>query len=206
VLASQCYHLPRHVYACRTDDGLVFLDTRHDRYFGLGGERVGALPELILNWPDRDRGQWKVCRPPAASADLIHLADSLVRRGLLCRGDAVDPRRNDKVLPSLAMDPPRYASERCRSPHLADLANFMLACSKALWLLKRSSLEAIASCVSASRPEKGRFDLAEALRLVQVFRRLRSLLFSEKDRCHWCEDRTVRRPQLGAAGTDRVGR
>jgi hypothetical protein len=178
-----CYHLPRYVHVCRTDDGIVFLDARRDRYFGLGGTRADGLSDLVLDWPNHVVTPETVDPPGVTSPDLKRLADSLVTKGLLCAGRPEELRREERVLPSLAMDPPRTTAYTSDVPRVTELTNFALACLKARWHLRRSSLESIASEVTAARNERGHSDFSNALELVQVFRRLRSLVFSEKNRC-----------------------
>lgn len=70
-----------------------------------------------------------------------------------------------------------------RTLRAVDLIYFALACTQAVWLLKRYPLEVIASRVTAARREDEPLDLVDVLGRVHVFRRLRRLFFSEKNRC-----------------------
>ena len=183
VSRDRCYDLPQHVYACRTDDGVIFLDARHDRYFGLSGTAVAALPDLVRNWPSGDTRARSGSEAPIPRAEVHRVADNLIERGLLCRGgDAESPRRRASV-PPLSMDLPRAVVEARRALRAVDLIYFLLACTQAIWLLKRHPLEVIASRVTAARRNGEPLDLVDVFGRVQVFRRLRRLLFSEKDRC-----------------------
>lgn len=183
VVRDRCYYLPQHVYACRTDDGVIFLNARHDRYFGLGGAGVAALPEFVRNWPSGDTIARSGGESPISRAEVQRAADNLIERGLLCYGgDEENPMRRTSV-PPLSMDLPRAVGEARRALRPVDLIYFILACTQAVWLLKRQPLEVIASRVTAARRNDEPLDLVEVFGRVQVFRRLRRLFFSEKDRC-----------------------
>ena len=182
VVRNLCYELPEHVYACRTDDGVIFLDAKRDRYFGLGGAGVLALPQFVSNWPGRDTGGRNGSEMEVPRAEVDRVADGLIQRGLLCRSRNESPPRRTCV-PPLSVDLPKSVLEARRSLRTVDLIYFATACVRALWLIKRLPLETIASRVTAARRNEGPLELVEVFGLVQVFRRLRRLFFSEKDRC-----------------------
>lgn len=182
-LRARCYYLPPHVYACRTDEGVIFLDAKRDRYFGLGGVAVTTLPHFIENWTVGDRGHLTSSEPPLLSLEAQRVADNLIERGLLRRcGDQETPIHR-RTVPPLAMDLPRAATAADRPLRWVDFFYFAIACVHALWLLKRLSLETIASQVTAARRAESSLDLVEIFRQIQVFRRFRRLFFSEKNRC-----------------------
>jgi hypothetical protein len=99
------YHLPRLIYACRTDGGIVFLDARRDRYFGLGGAKIARLADLVVNLRNRD-GAWADPRDPlaVASPQLERVANTLIQRGLLCHGSGEEARGTDVSLPPPEID------------------------------------------------------------------------------------------------------
>ena len=181
IVRNICYQLPEHVYACRTDDGVIFLDAKRDRYFGLGGAGVSALPYFVANWPGSDTSRGCNAKE-VPHAEVHRVADGLIQRGLLCRSRNESPPQRACV-PPLSVDLPKSVLEARRSLRTVDMIYFVIACIRALWLIKRFPLEAIASRVTAARRNEGRLDSAEVFGLVQVFRRLRRLFFSEKDRC-----------------------
>jgi hypothetical protein len=182
------FHLPRQVYACRTQGSVVFLDARKDRYYGLGGMEICRLLDLVDECSDSDQHPQQ---GPAQSVDmerLEHLADMLIRRGLLCRGAAEEHRdeslrKDSQRLPAPQIDPPLLASANLHSPRPLDLANFLLASLRAARSLRWSSLENIASAVTSARREEGPSALLASFELALVFRRLRRWFFSEKNRC-----------------------
>lgn len=184
LLCDPGYYLPKHVYACRTDEGVIFLDAKHDRYFGLGGAGVAALPRYIRNWVGGDASRCRGGETPASHLEVKRVADNLIDRGLLCNSwDELLPMHRASA-PPLSMELPRAATEAHRSLRPIDLVYFTASCTRALWLLKRQPLEAIASRVAAAR--QGHHEplgLMEVFGRVQAFRNLRRLFFSEKDRC-----------------------
>lgn len=183
------YHLPSHVYACRINDGVVFLDARHDRYFGLGGAKIKALADFVLNRPLGDKIQQEGALSQTLPAGLQDVADSLIQRGLLRRssgGSDPDEDRNDRglSLPPPAMDSPRTQAEVYRSPRVMDVIHFALACLKARLALRRWSLQTIAKHVTSARDTNHPSNCITAtVELTEIFRKLRSLTFSEKNRC-----------------------
>jgi hypothetical protein len=183
IVGEQRYYLPPHVYACRTEEGVIFLDAKRDRYFGLGGAGVAALAEFIENWAANDSGV-RSGYAPVSHGEVQRVAENLIERGLLQRCSAdqeISTRRSSA--PPLAMDLPRALTEAHQPVRLLDVFYFTVACVHALWLLQRLPLEAIASRVTAARRDQKSPALAEVFVRVQVFRRLRRLFFSEKDRC-----------------------
>ena len=178
------YHLPDHVYACQTDEGIVFLDTRHDRYFGLGSEHVASIGELVHGWPRRGSGRTDYAAIPLGA--LRDVTQALVQRGLLAEGAPRNNRLPRISVPPLTKLPPRLTTTRYRPARPVDVANFVAACSRAAWCLKWGSLESIVSGLITTRQTletRGVRRPGDAMELAALFRRLRSLFFSEKNRC-----------------------
>jgi hypothetical protein len=125
--------------------------------------------------------------PPVDLKRLDRLADSLVRRGLLCRAsdesDDEGPRAPRQQLAPPQIDPPQLDGVNTRSPRLSDLANFLFACLRATWSLRWYSLGDIASGVTGARRDKGQTALPATLELARVFQRLQRWFFSGKNRC-----------------------
>jgi len=185
-VSSNCadtFELPPHVYACRTPEGIVFLDTKHDRYFGLSGKKADAIAALVHNWPG---GTGAHADPTPVSADeLQEMVRTLIERGLLIRRSTDTARRARISVPLLNMVEPALRTDKCRGTRLLDLIYFVVACSRAAWVLKCKSLESIELEMSSVRtrhrcPPRPR---DTALELTQIFRDLRRFLFSEKNRC-----------------------
>jgi hypothetical protein len=183
VVREKWYYLPRHVHACRTDEGIIFLDARHDRYFGLGGAGVTALTAFVTNWPDAQTGSRQDTEDSTPHAEVQRIAEGLIQRGLLCHGCDNESTIRRIVVPPLSMERPIGVEEARHALRLVDLIYFTLACLQAVWLLKRQPLGVIASRVTAARHKEESPDLTRLFAHVQTFRRLRRLFFSEKDRC-----------------------
>jgi hypothetical protein len=187
--AEECYHLPRQVYACRTEGGgIVFLDAGRNRYFGLGGGgSVARLSDLIEGLADRESAQ-----TPRSSSDqqqvtaaaVEGLAGRLIEAGLLGRGADEDVSKKDMP----RVPPPDIAASMAiddsnASAGVMDAMRFACACVVAGWALWRLSLEEIASRVRATRRATEEFDFTAVAALVRRFQILRSLAFSGKNRC-----------------------
>jgi hypothetical protein len=182
------YHLPRQIYACRANGAIVFLDTRIDRYFGLGGPEIWRLFDLVDGLFESDRQPQHASASQVDPARLDQVAEKLIRRGLLCRNEDEEcrderSRREIQCLPSLQIDPPQLAEATQQPPRLRDVVNFLSACLRAAWSLRRLSLEVITSEVTSRRRKEGPTALPETLALAMKFQRLRRWLFSERDRC-----------------------
>jgi hypothetical protein len=181
---AQSLYLPGHVCACKTDDGIVFLDTRHDRYFGLGGECASALADSISNWPGRQRyTQESAAMLPQ---ELQAMANALFERGLLAQGpiDSVPTAR--AVIPKLTIQSSGLAAAARSAVRPLDLLRFISACARAAWSLRWRSLESIELGVRAGRARlemQAAANARDALELTRVFFKLRRWLFSEKNRC-----------------------
>ncbi len=178
------FELPQHVHACRTSDGIIFLDTRNDRYFGLSGKHAEAIASVVREWS----GPGDACTDDTSSSpdELQPLAQALLERGLLIRSSPSNAHPARTVITPLEMSPPGLTTDRCRAARPLDVANFVVACARAAWVLKRRSLELIEMEMSSVRaghhgvnPRHG----DTAVELAEVFRRLRRFLFSEKNRC-----------------------
>ena len=111
---------------------------------------------------------------PILHAEVQGVADSLIERGLLCRGGNEAPLTRASV-PPLAMDRPSAVMETRGELRPVDYIYFALACSQALWYLERLPLEVIASRVTAARRQEGPLDLVEVFGRVQASHRLRRL-------------------------------
>lgn len=183
IVRDQCYYLPQHVYACRTDEGVVFLDAKKDRYFGLGGAGVAALPAFIKNWTGPEPSAGSASESMGLQGEVQRVAANLIERGLLRRcTDGVSPSHRTQA-PPLALDLPEWIEEAGQPVRLIDFLHFAVSCLQAFWLSKRLPLEVIASRVTAARRNQDTLDLRAVFERVQIFRSLRRVFFSEKDKC-----------------------
>jgi hypothetical protein len=182
------YHLASHVYACSTGEGVIFLDARHDRYFGVGGKDVMQLVSAVVELRDSCSGlaahsESMSSEPVPFVAKRSRLVAKLVDQGLLCTGEMGTGPIRRKTVPAPEIIPLRTVAAQYRQLQVSDIPNFAWACVKAAWSLRRLSVESIASRVGAARGDHERFNFEQAMPLVEVFRRLRCWSFSEKNRC-----------------------
>jgi Transglutaminase-like superfamily len=180
---GRCYHLPPHVYACRTDSGVVFLDTRRGRYFGVGGKHFAQLADRVVDLlgcvpPHGDGPDQTISVEPVEG-----MARQLIKAGLLCPGAGEGLRSNSRSVPPPDRELPYSVYPGGVSLRAIDLVHFLSACGKAAWYLRCCSLESITARVSAARRARDGFDVGRSLRLVQRFQMLRSWTFTEKDQC-----------------------
>jgi hypothetical protein len=180
----QTLQLPRHVYVCRTADAIVFLDTRKDCYFGLSGKDADVLAAALHD--GHEQSALCVNESLTLPAELRQLTRTLIERGLLTQSRPAGVSRIRTSVPPLEMIPPRLTTDTCRPARAADVANFIVACSRAAWALKWRSLEDIEFEIHSVREKMSSRTTPRnptALELAQVFRRLRRFVFSEKNRC-----------------------
>jgi Transglutaminase-like superfamily len=180
----QTFHLPRHVSACRTDEGIVFLDTRHDRYFGFCGQHMDALGTVVQDWPGGNPPYVDPTSTPPA--ELQKMLQALVERGLITESTTGTPSEARTLAPPLKMLQPQVTVDRCRAATAIDVVNFLLACSRAAWRLKWQSIEDIMrelASVRCKAQHRSASSVATTIELAQVFRHLRRFFFSERNRC-----------------------
>jgi len=185
------YRLATQVYACRTDGGVVFLDASRDRYYGLGGTEIARLLDWVVDCQNLDRGVEGGSDTPIVAERLERLANMLMRQGLLClskdsRDNATSGRASSDArlqLHAPQLDPPELAAVNARPTRPRDMLNFLLACARAAWSLRRSSLGTIAARVTGARCAEESSELGPTIQLTRVFQKLRRWLFSGKDRC-----------------------
>lgn len=177
---AERFWLPRHIYLCRTQDGLVLLDIRRDRYFGLGEGQARALALVIEGWPVESRD--------TTVERATHIARLLADKGLLTRdaaeGKPAAPVSLNQTATMVAMG---QDSREWRKPGLIDAFNFLFACFSASWALRVRKLEGVIWHTERRKQNALRngvaFNDRKAAELVGVFRRLRRFAFTGKDEC-----------------------
>jgi len=180
----QTLQLPGHIHVCRAGGGIVFLDTRNDRYFGLSGKHIETLMEILLD--GHETGAPRNTDSTSLPEDTQQLIRTLIERGLLTQGDSIGSSRSRISVPALEMIPPRLTTDSSRHARARDWASFIFACLRAAWVLKYRSLEWIESEIRSkreTRPAPTNSQDATALELAHVFQRIRRFFYSEKNRC-----------------------
>lgn len=163
--------LDRQAFLCLTEQGAVFLDLKHDKYFGLGPADVAALQSLMM-------------QGPAASVAATALAHGLVERGVLTfepsKGKALTAvtvaAGSDVLAEAFTDDDPDVT--------LSDAYNFLKAFVSARLSLARGLQHAVMRTRGArAQVPRAALDVERARHLVRVFRHIRPLVFTAKDRC-----------------------
>lgn len=181
--SREMYFLQPHVHYCKVDDGVVLLDTRNERYLGLGHLELCALAPIVDGWSS--------FVPPVQGGDLnagdaASFAEALVRRGLLTTETI---RRAER--PSVDVQYDRELEWRrdstARNVRCSELFRFILACGIAGFSIRAFSLERIINSVTSKRARLGAdpdgVDINRVSELVRVFSRLRPFVFSSRGRC-----------------------
>lgn len=180
------YWLRRHVYVCAPQDSVVFLDVKRDRYFGLSGRQLEALSMVVEGWPSVQRPSSTIQSISISQA--IHVADQCVAAGLLTQDLTAGKPAAPPAL-SLTADLVSVGVDvrSCGRVRPLDTLHFIIACLRAVSLLRFRPLEAIVRRVAGRKqqaPSNSTSDSLETLvTLVCKFRKLRSFLPTDKDQC-----------------------
>ncbi len=189
------YLLAEHVHLCVTDDYVVLLDLKRDKYLALSDAQARALAPLVSEWP------W--CEGRSVSEGSSEgqqggnaLTDSLMENGLLTvdrrLGKSAAPVRIEPPLTPLVptvLDYALYDDGSARRPRVrtVDVANVFIAYLSAAWAIRRRSLEHIVRRVKERKYRSGvgsvAMDLGAARSLVSAFRLIRPFVFSAREGC-----------------------
>ena len=172
------YSIAPHVSYCRTEDGLVLMDLKRGKYFGLDEESAQMLDGFILSTPGLRQRDLQLIRSADASRGL---AESLVRQGILDVTEFVADLTPPTVSAVDGSIPKRVS---VRAHHIV---RFLKATLYASYLLKNSSSYHIARRIrkrrTACRVFEGQDNLVRLIELAGVFRLLRPLFYTAKDKC-----------------------
>jgi Transglutaminase-like superfamily len=175
------YCLSSHTYACEPADGIIFLDVRHHRYFGVPSSLGITLRAFVRNWP--------------AAQDLDHTSDARTPEALQALVDAGLLMASDSETANIRRLPQRAeATVCCASPMAAparigvgNVCNVIRAVALTAVRLRTMSLERIVNLLQArsARAVDGPQPLSEdALRaFVRVYMRVRPWLYTARNSC-----------------------
>jgi hypothetical protein len=173
------------VYACHTNDGVVFLDLVRNKYVGISAADASSLTGIVDDWA-KFLGNASLCTSPLPNHDSV--AQDLIANGLLTAEH--DPSR---CFPSMQISVTGdlvSIGEELISPariHVHHVRNFISACVIAKFALRLEKLQSIALWLrgrrSKHKPETHKFNLIQATELVCVFRRLRPFVFTAGGQC-----------------------
>jgi Transglutaminase-like superfamily len=179
------YFMLPHIYHCWTEDGIVLLDLKRCRYFGLARDQLRSVVGLVPEWQSNGMD----VSDAGARSGAVTRAERLVRDRLLTREPGAAavrlpgtqlPRADEGLLEVPMAKQPDY-----NTGHLGALA---LACVRSGLALKWLSLERIVSsialrrqrCSSALPPAEQPISIRT---LAEIFLYLRPLLYTAKERC-----------------------
>ncbi len=172
------YRLPSHVFACLTNEAVIFLDLRRNKYVGVRAAVVDAISTLLDPGGSTRHGFDSVERSNEG-------IEGLIQNGLLLHssdaGKAVDPPRlHHASVPLLPEDMPDVVTIRA-----GDVLLFARAVLAAHFQLKTRSLEAVVTAGRRRRTSAAfrDLDVARTRALVTAFRRLRPFLFAARNAC-----------------------
>jgi hypothetical protein len=180
------YFLSPDVHVCVTDDCLVILSLRGDRYIGLKPAKSNRLADYVKAWP---RIEPSDAEPPcevdsARTRSPDALLSKMVAAGLL----TTDPALGHDAAPA-SLDRPEsvlveWDVEENPRIHFTDRVLLVIACAKAAYLLRSQSLHSIVRRVSARRQRRGTdINLERVRRLTASFMHLRPLFFTARRKC-----------------------
>jgi hypothetical protein len=179
------YFMLPHIHHCWTEDGIVLLDLKRSRYFGLARDQLRSVVGLVP--------EWQMTAMEASEAgtrsDAVNNAERLVRDHLLTREPgAAEARLPTPQLPRAdegLLDFPITNTPEYNTGHLGAL---VLASIRSALELKWLSLERIVSSV-ALKKQRCSSELPPAedptsiRTLAEIFLYLRPLLYTAKERC-----------------------
>jgi hypothetical protein len=177
------YSLARHAHVCATDEALVFLDLKSERYLGLPRAADTALRELVKNWPLAEPAHRQDPAETRFSAD--NLLQELMAKGLVIADVTTATERPHGPLLPPSSSRAEHPLTRPR-PTARDLVNFIAARIIATTRLRRSSLESIARRV-AERKQRSKHATDEPdrqiERLADIYHRVRPIAFTARSEC-----------------------
>lgn len=170
--AAPTYFLTPHSFACRVDGILIFLDLKGDDYVCLEPGDSDSVGRLLGLLPARDGATGP---PPVEALIEAGLITADARSGK----PATPPAKQGALreLPGFDID----SGPRAGARHVAALLKGYVI---ARTLLGLAPLERVVRRVARRRARNGgRADPERARELVEIYRRLRPLVMSRKDRC-----------------------
>lgn len=177
------YSLARHAHVCATDEALVFLDLKSERYLGLPRAADTALRKLVQNWPLAEPAHRQDRAENHVSPD--DLLQELMAKGLVVTDVTMSTERPHGPLVPPSSSRAEHPLTRPR-PTARDLVNFIAARIIATRRLRASSLESIARRV-AERRQRSRHATEERdrqiERLADIYHRVRPIAFTARSEC-----------------------
>jgi Transglutaminase-like superfamily len=179
------YWLTTHTFLCSVDDGVMFLNLKTHRYFGLGSRHCEALGASISGWPLHNSQNPN--RRSADAANRHELIDLLKSRGLLTSvGSLGKPASEVQIQADTSLDFVGRTADDIPITFRNATAFASAVCLAAAQLRFFSLEQIIRMLRRRGHPgPPGPVDRSEAdvRRLVALFRRLATWTYTTKDAC-----------------------
>jgi hypothetical protein len=188
-----------HVYVCGTRDGSVLLDLKRDKYFGLGREDSETLADSVYAWPKpawsresnraNSRADERVDYPSSGALHAERLCDSLVQEGLLSRQEEARDFgvRGDRINMRAEWISVGDELEVRGEIRTRDVVRFVGAYTFSRYSLKFRPFLSTVQSVHARKMRRATADehgeVTAVAMLIDIFRRLRPLMFAAEGRC-----------------------
>jgi Transglutaminase-like superfamily len=184
------YGIPAHVHMCVTAEGSVLLDLKRDKYFGIGRVETEILATVVQGWP---RPSWESIRernPEWIGAQANELCLSMLESGLLIRtqggvmGSGAVACRRDMKGDWISVGDELEVHREVTWRHCADfVAAYLWARCSLAWQPFLATVEGVRARKTHRTLEKQPPQVLQVAGTVDVFRRLRPLLFPAEGRC-----------------------
>lgn len=187
------YLLAPHVHLCVTDDHVVLLDLKRDKYVGVGRAQMRALRQCVKGWPSPECGDTEAV-DPNSNGPADGILAKMLSSGMLTTDESRGKEARPVVTPpaqsalgELEAAPGRDPFDRRPAVTAGHVINFIIACLKARLALR---FRPIASVVARASARKARYsrsrtqlNLESVRQHVATYAHLRPLLFTAKDAC-----------------------
>jgi hypothetical protein len=201
--ANLGFRIPAHVYVCVTQDGSVLLDSKRDKYLGLGRPETLLLAGSVPEWPKPvwGGGPCGLRQGGEVKAAALLLCESLVSNGLLlrdvdvglpggvCRREGLEACGATEIRRDMRGEWISIGDEIevAGRVGLRDVFNFARAY---LWVRGSLALRPFSATVKSMRDlkarrrdDRGAWHSHQVAALVDVFRRLRPFVLHAEGRC-----------------------
>lgn len=182
------YFMSTHVFACVSDDQIVLLDLRRDRYLAVGADAADPLAALIDGWPTRDAQRDLPAASDSASKESQQLLHHLLAHGLIT-SDAIAGRsrsRRIEVAVPIAQFIPEVQFVACPPTDGRSRREFARAAVLAGWMRRFWSIDRIVKRIGGRKARQARrhpFDFDAARSITRAFARLLPYTLTTRDSC-----------------------
>jgi Transglutaminase-like superfamily len=182
------YFIGELIFARATRHGVVLLDLKRNRYFGLGSTDALALSECVDGFPRNEHWMDSAHQTPVSNSSEACLLESLVQNGILTM---TPPMKGDVVSADIALngDLVSIGDEIVENKPVraGDVASFLVTFLWSAASLRCRPLRSVVRSVyqrrSAAIARGYTFNLSRASELVDTFRSIRPYFFLARNNC-----------------------